>query len=80
MRWIPLRQDVRGIVVAHDFRGLHAWRDGCDPRKIYEEKHHHYGDLVWMFFSVGDTERFSEVWVRHSSFLPAIVVILQRFL
>lgn len=84
MRWIPLRQGVRGIVAAHGPHGLvtlHAWYEESDPKRIYETEPHYPGRIKWMFFPMGATERVSEVWVRRPLIKhcvgPAIMVIQQ---
>lgn len=68
MRWLPLTQDVRGIVVAYGSFGilaLHAWYGNNDCKQIYENQPS-YQNIRWMFFPIGVMERVSEIWVRQS--------------
>lgn len=68
MRWLPLTQNVRGLVVAYGAFGilaLHAWYDNVDCRPIYENQTC-FQNILWMFFPMGVMERVSEVWVRQS--------------
>lgn len=81
MRWLPLTQDVRGIVVAYGSFGilaLHAWYDNIDCKRIYENQPC-YQNIQWMFFPMGFMERVSEVWVRQSpdelNPWPAVTVV-----
>lgn len=58
MRWLPLKQDIRGIVVAYGSFGilaLHAWYDNIDCKQIYENQPYHR-NIRWMFFPIGVME------------------------
>ena len=66
MKWIPLEQGIKGIIMAKGKRRLlklHAWYDGADIVPIYEDQTYFVVPIQCFYIPLREGERVSQVWI-----------------
>jgi hypothetical protein len=64
MRWLPLQDELVGLVLKYNFDGLadlRAWFDGSDPVDIYGRSQD--DETLWMFIRISKFQRLTDVYI-----------------